>query len=72
MASAQAFGNLNNLLMLEGLSPDEIVKRFPRLATQKASEYIDNLGVELHLGKLNLAEIKNEVFLISKTKKHGP
>ncbi len=52
MAKAQTFGNLNNLLVLEGISADIAGTEFPRLAAERAAFYREELGEELHFKKL--------------------
>lgn len=44
MALKQAFGNLIDTLVLDGLSPEEIARCFPRYTTQAAHEYASDLG----------------------------
>lgn len=65
MAMAQAFGNLNNLLVLEGLLPCEIQRHYPTLAGERAGVYIEQLGRATHARKLNDTAIRQSVFLQS-------
>ncbi|NOR62569.1 MAG: hypothetical protein GQ535_08775 [Rhodobacteraceae bacterium] len=63
MASAQAFGNLNNALVLAGFSSEEIAATFSAHARIAALRYCGELGKELHLNKLERARKKLEVFI---------
>lgn len=65
MAKAQGFGNLNNMFVLEGYTPEEIAKRYPQLLAKQAREYGEALGREIHLEKLTRAKDKLEVFINS-------
>ena len=56
MAKAQTFGNLNNLLVLEGISPEIAGTEFPRLAAERAASYREELGEQLHFKKLSETE----------------
>ena len=49
MAQAQGFDNLNNLLVLEGHSPEYILKNYRQLTIEMAGVYQENLGKEWHL-----------------------
>lgn len=63
MSQAQAFGNLNNALLYEGLSPEEIQKKFPLLASEQAEAYLERIGADQHLKKLNAGQIRLGCFL---------
>jgi len=65
MAIAQGFGNLNNLFVLEGYTPEEITKHYPQMLAKEAREYGEALGKDLHLEKLAKAKEKLGVFLSS-------
>ncbi|WP_114286277.1 hypothetical protein [Candidatus Halocynthiibacter alkanivorans] len=63
MAEAQAFGNLNNLLTLEGLSPKQIETGFKMFAAQKAEIYQNRLEGGLHTKKLETGASRLGVYL---------
>ena len=65
LAVAQAFGNLNNQLLLEGYSPEQISKSYHQLSAEKADIYHEELGDERHFRKLELNKERLGVFLTS-------
>lgn len=46
MARQQAFGNLQNALVLQGLNPEDIARDFPAHAMRAAKGYLDNTGTD--------------------------
>lgn len=46
MARKQAFGNLQNAFVLEGLSPEDIARDFPAHAARAAKSYVANTGAD--------------------------
>lgn len=46
MARKQAFGNLQNVLVLDGLDPSDVAQNFPAHATQEAKRYLDDIGAD--------------------------
>ncbi|MBI1418197.1 MAG: hypothetical protein GC146_13330 [Limimaricola sp.] len=63
MAQAQAFGNLNNVLLYEGLGPDDILARYVELAAEQAEGYLERLGKVEHRKKLDVGETRLGCFL---------
>jgi len=63
MAEAQAFGNLNNLLTLEGMTPEQIEADFQKLAAQRAAIYQERLEGGLHTTKLERGATRLSVYL---------
>lgn len=63
MAQAQAFGNLNNALLYEGLTPDEILARYAELAAEQAESYLGRIGRTQHRKKLDAGETRLGCFM---------
>ena len=63
MAESQAFGNLNNMLVLEGYTEAEIQSSYARLAADRALKYQDGLGKDLHRKKLDKTLDRLSIFV---------
>jgi hypothetical protein len=63
MAMVQGFGNINNLLVLEGLPPKEIEERYVALTAHWAQEYIDEIGIDNLAPKLEKTVTRQAAFL---------
>jgi hypothetical protein len=66
MALKQACGNLINVLVLDGESPEEIARWFPRYTTRAAHEYVRDLGKAILLRKSEDIEARLGFLLIKK------
>jgi hypothetical protein len=53
MALAQGFGNLNNYLILQGLTPKEICKQYASLIASSSEAYLNEIGEDHLLKKLH-------------------
>lgn len=66
MALAQAFGNLNNYLILQGLTPKKIGKNYASLTAGCAKTYVEEIGQNYHIKKLdNISERQAEFLAAS-------
>ena len=63
MALAQGFGNLNNYFILQGHAPKEIGKHFASLTTDCAKAYVEEIGRDYHIKKLENVSERQAVFL---------
>jgi hypothetical protein len=63
MAMVQGFGNINNLLVLEGLPPKEIEEHYVALTADWAQKYIDEIGIDNLARKLEKTVTRQAPFL---------
>lgn len=64
MALQQGFGNLNNLFILEKMTPEDICRDYPHLVADLAKRYQRDLGSELHRKKLEVSKDRNISLLL--------
>ncbi len=64
MALAQGFGNLNNYFILQGHTPKEIGKNYTSLTADSAKAYVEEIGKDHHIKKLDNISERQAVFLV--------